>query len=122
FGTVCAGSIGHATLSVCNTGAADLSVTGLSSSNPAFAVTTPSGGFPIKIAPGSCFPLDVTFTPSGVGPQSATLTISSDDPANPTVGVSATGQSAAGSLGLSPNQLFPPTVIQSVGPCRSSRP
>jgi Abnormal spindle-like microcephaly-assoc'd, ASPM-SPD-2-Hydin len=122
FGTACAGSIGHATLNVCNTGGADLKVTGISSSNPAFAVTAPSGGFPIVIHPGACFPFDVTFTPSGVGSQSATITISSDDPAHPTVGVPATAQSAAGSLGLSPNQLFPPTVIQSVGPCRSSRP
>jgi hypothetical protein len=122
FGAACAGSVGHATLNVCNTGGADLSVTGISSSNPAFAVTAPSGGFPIVIHPGACLPFDVTFTPSGVGLQSGTITISSDDPAHPTVGVPATGQSAAGSLGLSPNQLFPPTVIQSVGPCRSSRP
>ncbi|HJP94025.1 MAG TPA: choice-of-anchor D domain-containing protein [Pyrinomonadaceae bacterium] len=122
FGTACAGSIGHATLNVCNTGGADLKVTGISSSNPAFAVTTPSGGFPVVIHPGACFPFDVTFTPSGTGPQSGTITISSDDAAHPTVGVPATGQSAAGSLGLSPNQQFPPTVIQSVGPCRSSRP
>jgi len=122
FGAVCTGTIGHATLNICNTGAADLKVTGISSSNPAFAVTTPSGGFPILLAPGSCIPLDATFTPSGVGPQSATITISSDDPAHPSVAVTATAESAAGSLGLSPNQLFAPTVIQSVGPCRSPRP
>jgi len=122
FGQVCAGTVGHATLTVCNTGAADLSVTGIASSNPAFAVTTPSGGFPIKVSPGACFPFDVTFTPSGVGPQSATLTVSSDDPAHPSVGVTATAQGAAGTLGLSPNQLFPPTVIQSVGMCASPRP
>jgi hypothetical protein len=122
FGTACAGSVGHQTLNVCNTGGADLKVTGISSSNPAFAVTTPSGGFPVVIHPGACFPFDLAFTPSGAGPQSATITISSDDPAHPTVAVPATARSAAGSLGLSPNQQFPPTVIQSVGPCRSSRP
>ena len=122
FGTTCAGSIGHATLNVCNTGGADLKVTGISLSNPAFAVTTPSGGFPVVIHPGACFPFDVSFTPSGAGPQSATITISSDDPAHPAVSVPATARSAAGSLGLSPKQQFPPTVIQSVGPCRSSRP
>jgi hypothetical protein len=122
FGTVCSGDVGHQTLTVCNTGLGNLKVTGIASSNPAFAVTTPTGGFPIVIAPGSCFPFEVTFTPSGAGPQSATITISSDDPAHPAVGVQASAQSAAGTLGLSPNLLFPPTVIQSLGPCHSSKP
>jgi len=122
FGTVCAGSVGHVTLNVCNTGNASLSVTGISSSNPRFAVIAPSGGFPVVISAGSCFPFEVTFTPAGVGPQNATLTISSDDPSNPSVTVQATARSAAGSLGLSHNITFSPTVIQSLGPCQSSRP
>jgi len=122
FGTVCAGSIGRTTLNVCNTGGGPLSVSAISSSNPArFAVTTPSGGFPIVINPGSCFPFEVTFTPAGIGPQTATLTISSDDPSTPSANVPATAQSGAGALGLSPDLQFPPTVIQSIGPCQSSK-
>ncbi|HSB08842.1 MAG TPA: choice-of-anchor D domain-containing protein [Blastocatellia bacterium] len=122
FGSVCAGAIGRATLNVCNTGSGNLTMTATSSSNPQFAVTTPSGGFPIVISPGSCFPFEVTFTPSGIGAQTATLTISSDDLFVPSVAVQATAEAAAGSLGLSSNQRFVPTVIQSVGPCQSSRP
>jgi hypothetical protein len=122
FGTVCAGSIGRETLNICNTGSGDLSVSSITSSNPAFAVTTPSGGFPIVISPGSCFPFEVTFTPTGVGPQTATLSIASDDPTTPTANAQATAQGGAGSLGLSPNQLFPPTVVQSLGRCRSLNP
>ena len=122
FGTICAGTVGRATLNVCNTGAGELSVSSITSSNPRFAVTAPSGGFPIVIGPGSCFPFEVTFTPTGVGPQAATLTIASDDPLNPSIAVQATGQGAAGSLGLSANQLFEPTVIHSLGPCHSFKP
>jgi len=122
FGSVCAGGIGRETLNICNTGNASLSVSGISSSNPKFAVIPPSGGFPVVISAGSCFPFEVTFIPFGVGPQTATLTISSDDPSTPSVTVPATAQSAAGSLGLSPNLRYSPTVIQSLGPCQSSKP
>ena len=122
FGTVCAGSVGHATLTICNTGVGPLSISGITSSNPTFWITPPSGGFPVTIAPGACFPIDVTFNPATVGPQTATLTIASDDPMNPSVGVQATATGGAGTLGLSPNQSFPPTVIQSVGMCHSQKP
>lgn len=122
FGSVCAGSVGRATLNICNTGNAALSVSSISSSNPRFAVIAPSGGFPVVISPGSCFPFEVTFTPAGIGPQTATLTISSDDPSTPSVTVQATGLSAAGVLGLSTNVQLSPTVIQSLGPCNSSKP
>lgn len=122
FGTVCAGSNAHATLNVCNTGDDVLTVSGISSSNSAFTVTTPSSGFPIVISPGSCFPFEVTFTPAGAGPQTATLTVSSDDPTHPSLNVQATAQSAAGTLGLSPNVRFSPTVIHSLGPCESEKP
>ena len=123
FGKVCIGSTGRATLNVCNTGDGNLTVSSISSSNPSvFAVTAPSAGFPIVISPGACFPFEVTYKPSGIGPQTGTLTISSDDPAHPSVNVQATGQSAGGLLGLSPNVRFSPTVIQSLGPCQSAKP
>ena len=121
FGSVCAGSTGRATLNVCCTGSPSLSVSGITSSNPRFAITTPSGGFPVVISPGACFPFEVTFTPTGSGPQTATLTIASDDAAHPTVTVQATAQGGAGLPGLSANQRFSPTVIQSLGPCPSAR-
>jgi hypothetical protein len=97
-------------------------VTGIASSDPRFAVTPPSGGFPVVIAPGSCFPFQVTFTPTGAGPPSATFTVSSDDPSTPSVVVAATAQTGTGLPALSANQLFPPTVIQSLSSCRSPRP
>jgi hypothetical protein len=122
FGSTCVGTAGRQMLNVCNTGNASLSINFISSSNPRFAVTTPSGGFPVIIAPGSCFPFEVTFIPAGLGTQIAALTVASDDPSTPSVTVAATATGEAGSLGLSPNLRFLPTVIQSVGACSSSRP
>lgn len=122
FGTTCAGTVGRTTLNVCNTGSANLFVNNISLSNLQFAVTTPSGGYPVVISPGSCFPFEVTFTPAASGLQTATLTITSDDPTTPSLAVSATAQSEAGALGLSPNLTFDPTVIQSIGNCHSARP
>jgi hypothetical protein len=122
FGSVCAGSIGHETLNICNTGSVSRHVSAITSSNPQFTIVAPSGGFPVAINPGACFPFEVLFTPAGSGPQTANLTISSDDPANPSITVQATAQSGAASIGLSPNLRFSPTVIHSLGPCQSVKP
>jgi len=122
FGNVCAGPASRSTLSVCNTGGGSLSISGITSSNAQFAVTTPSGGFPIVIAPGSCFPFEVSFAPAAPGPQTANLTIASDDPTTPSLAVTATARGETGSLGLSPNVLLSPTVIHNLGSCKSPRP
>ncbi|MGB9181728.1 MAG: choice-of-anchor D domain-containing protein [Pyrinomonadaceae bacterium] len=122
FGSVCGGATGHATLNVCNTGAAIRSINSISSNNPQFTIITPSGGYPVALNPGSCFPFEVTFTPTASGPQTATLTVSSDDPATPSLAVAATAQGEAGSLGLSSDLRFVPTVIQSLGNCHAPRP
>ncbi len=122
IGTVCAGAIGRATLTVCNTGTVTRTVNSISSNNAQFTVTAPSGSFPVTIGPGACFPFEVTFTPSALGSQTATLTVSSDDPATPSLAVAAIAQSETGAVGLSGDLRFSPTVIQSVGSCQSSRP
>lgn len=82
FPEVCSLTPVVATLNVCNSGGAPLTVFPITSSSPAFAVVTPSGGFPLSVAAGSCLPVQVQFTPPGLGPASGTLTIPSDDPAN----------------------------------------
>jgi hypothetical protein len=51
-------------------------------------VTAPSSGFPVSIGPGSCFPFQVVFNPPGAaGAQTGTLSIASNDPANPSTAV-----------------------------------
>ena len=46
FTATCLGTAALADLNVCNTGSADLLVSGISSSNAAFQVQNPSSGFP----------------------------------------------------------------------------
>lgn len=91
LGEVCVGSEAHGTLDVCNTSKGSLIVSAVTSSNPEFSVTTPSGGFPVAISHDFCFPFQVSFTPSAAGPRSATISILSNDPNFPTVQVSAAG-------------------------------
>lgn len=85
----CVGDGATATLDVCNTGDGDLVVDSIGSSNPRFAVTTPSSGFPVTIGPDFCFPFEVTFDPIAAGAQSATLTVVNNDPETPNVAVNA---------------------------------
>ncbi len=91
LGDVCVGSVGAATLDVCNTGKADLIVYGVASSDPEFSVTAPLAGYPVTISPDFCFPFQARFAPGAPGPDSATLTISSNDPNNPLFDVDAAG-------------------------------
>jgi hypothetical protein len=91
LGDVCMGSTGSAELNVCNTGNSDLVVQTLTSSNPEFSVAMPSSGYPVAISPDFCFPFEVQFTPTSTGAKTSTLTIVSNDPANPSVTAQATG-------------------------------
>ena len=98
FGESCATSATTKVLNVCNTGSADLVVSGITSSDPLFSVAAPSSGFPLAISPDFCFPFQVTFNATTPGPKSATLTVASNDPAAPTVPVNVSarvGQSTA---------------------------
>lgn len=96
FPDTCLGSSSTAVATVCNTGKADLIVNAITSSNALFSVATPSSGYPVTIAPGSCFPFQVKFTPTSTGLQTGVLTVPSNDPVTPSakVSVSGTGGSA----------------------------
>jgi hypothetical protein len=87
FPESCGLTVQTATLNVCNTGGAPLTVSPITSSSPRFVVTTPIGGYPITVAAGACYPFQVAFTPTGPGAASGTLTIPSDDPSNLSVTV-----------------------------------
>jgi hypothetical protein len=87
----CVGSTNTATLNVCNTGDQDLQVTQISSSDPEFVAVSPSSGYPVIISPDFCFPFQVRFAPTSVGSKASILTISSNDPRNPSTTVSAVG-------------------------------
>ena len=92
LGQTCVSATGTGTLNVCNTGKSDLIVSAIASSNPRFAVTAPSSGFPVTISHDFCFPFQVTLQPTAKGPQSGTLTISSNDPLKPSVAIQVSGE------------------------------
>jgi M6 family metalloprotease-like protein len=91
FPDTCVGSTDHQSLSICNTGRADLEVEGIASSSTQFSVTEPSSGYPVIISPDFCFPFQVAFAPTSPGSKSATLTITSNNPADPEVEIQAFG-------------------------------
>jgi Abnormal spindle-like microcephaly-assoc'd, ASPM-SPD-2-Hydin/CARDB len=110
FGNACLAGTVRQTLEVCNTGNANLSVASITSSDPQFVVSTPSAGYPVVVSPDFCFPFQVRLTPTSAGAKSATLTITSDDPAHPTITVAATGTGGTGQVLVSPNPLTFGTV------------
>jgi hypothetical protein len=90
FGAVCRGAFRDLALTLFNGGRCTLSVTGIVSSAPEFAAPQVNA-LPLTIAPGVAIEVPVRFAPTSLGPKSATITVTSDDPAGPrTVPVSGT--------------------------------
>lgn len=92
FGTVTVGSSStSAPVVISNTGTATLNITSMTSNMPDFVPTAC-----LSVLAGQTCSFTVTFTPSAGGPQSATLTIASNDPARPSVTISMTGTGIVG--------------------------
>ena len=94
FGNVIVGATADRTLTVRNTGAAPLAVSGITSDNPRFTVTTPTT---FSILPGGQQSVTVRFSPSALGSANGILTIKSNDTANPEAPVALSG------TGVDPN-------------------
>jgi|GEM_PF-1500815 len=92
YGDVFVGFVSVLSVSVTNTGSADLDVTGIAlgmGSSGDFAVT--SGPESIVLGPGANVTVWVTYSPLDEGPDSGTLVIESDDTDEPVVTVSLLG-------------------------------
>ncbi|MEP7344992.1 MAG: choice-of-anchor D domain-containing protein [Gemmatimonadaceae bacterium] len=99
FGNVCLGSFVDRELVVNNRGPCPLRVNGITSSSPVFI---PPGVtfYPLVVSAGGSVALPIRFQPAGLGPASASLTITSNDPGGPkTVRVS--GNAPAPRLSIS---------------------
>jgi FtsP/CotA-like multicopper oxidase with cupredoxin domain len=95
FGTVAVGSSStSAAVVISNSGTATLNITSMLVSGPNATdfVPTPCS----SVLAGQTCSFTVTFTPSAGGPESATLTIASNDPAHPTILISMTGTGIVG--------------------------
>ena len=76
-------------LPVSNIGAAALTITSITSSNPQFTLVSPS--LPLTIAAGGQSQIAVRFAATSAGVQSGTLTLASNDPATPSASVALRG-------------------------------
>ena len=83
FGDVCVGAFSDQPLTLSNSGAVPLTITAITSSSPEFDRRPACDTFPIVIAAGDSADVQIRFQPTSFGPKSATLTVTSDDPAEP---------------------------------------
>jgi len=91
FGIVSVGSQASRTFGLFNVGSADVHVTSVArtAGSAAFTVVGPSA---FTIPPGGQVDVQVQFAPTSYGPQTATFTVTSDDPQQPTINVPASGE------------------------------
>lgn len=121
FGNVCPGTLAEKTLKVCNVGKCNINVASAAFDPPCADFQIIKNPFPAAVSPDSCLDLVIRFTPTSIGPKSCTLVIDSDA-INPSISVTVTANTPAPRIDVPPDLCFPPTVIQSIGPCSSAKP
>jgi hypothetical protein len=106
FGSVTIGSKGTSTFSIGNSGSSDLTVSVITLSGAEFGIS--GVATPKTISAGQSVPVSVTFTPTTAGTVPGSITVTSNDPTNPTTTVSLTGTGSttpAGQLTANPTSL-----------------
>ena len=107
FGDVCSGDSKTTQLQIFNTGIDDLMVFGVARVSGSADINVTSGpAFPAIVAPGSHIDYDITCTPSSVGPRSAVIRITSNDPDRPTVDITHTCDAPAPDVRVSGSGAF----------------
>lgn len=104
FGRCCVGSFKDEPLILSTSGRCTLTVTGISSSSGEFVVPEVLS-YPLTVEPGNSLEVPVRFRPASLGAKTATITVTSDDPANPhTIDVS--GDAPPGKLAVTGSTYF----------------
>ena len=104
FGKICVGSFADEALILNNRAPCPLSITGISSSSTQFIVPE-ALTYPLTIAPGTSLSVPVRFEPTSRGPETATITVTSDDPAGPH-SVAVSGDAPLGRLTVAGSTVF----------------
>lgn len=104
FGNCCAGSFADQGLTLHNNGPCQLSIQAISSSSPEFSAPTVTS-YPLIVAAGASITAPIRFQPTVLGPASATITVTSDDPTGPKV-VAVSGNAPPGQLAVTGSTFF----------------
>jgi hypothetical protein len=103
FGSIVVGSQGASSLTISNTGGSDLTISGVAIAGTGFGfsgITTPK-----VISAGQSSAVSLSFSPTTAAAATGSLTITSNDPANPTMTVALSGTGTAAPTGtLQANQ------------------
>jgi hypothetical protein len=102
FGSVEVGAGGQGTLSIMNSGPVPLSVSGVMSSSPEFAL---GSQVPTVVQPGQTRTIQVTFRPAAAAGYTANLTFQTNDPSHPTVSVPMEGAGVPPSITWTPQSI-----------------
>src|SRR5262249_16605670 len=98
-------------LTLRNSGSAAVTISSVATTGE-FAQSNGCGG---SLAPGAGCTVSVTFTPSGMGARSGTLTLTDDAPDSPQI-VPLSGSGGIGTVALSPpNLTFGETIVDTTG-------
>jgi hypothetical protein len=97
FGSVSVGTTGTNNLSLSNTGATDLTVSVVTVTGTEFGVTGVTT--PKAISSGQSVPLSLSYRPTAAGGSTGSLSITSNDPTNPTMTVALSGTGSAKAVG-----------------------
>jgi Abnormal spindle-like microcephaly-assoc'd, ASPM-SPD-2-Hydin len=113
FHATCIGCFTDEPLILNNSGKCTLTVTSITSSSGDFLVAEVLA-FPLTIGQGDSLPIPIRFAPTSFGAKSATITVSSNDPAGlHTIGVSGVAPAPALSLVIADHGAFSATCVGS---------
>jgi hypothetical protein len=104
FGKVCIGSFTDEPLLLSNSGDCMLSISTITSTSLEFLLPQVLS-YPIQIGPGDSLPVPLRFQPESFGPKSATITVSSNDPAGP-ASVAVSGDAPSGKIAVTGSTCF----------------
>jgi hypothetical protein len=104
FGKVCVGSFADQQLIFSNSGECALSISAITSSSIEFLMPqVPS--YPIRIGAANCLPFPIRFQPTSLGKKTATISVSSDDPASPAT-ICVSGEAPPGKIAVTGSTCF----------------
>jgi photosystem II stability/assembly factor-like uncharacterized protein len=104
FGKACVNHFADKDLTLNNSGRCTLTITNIASSSTDFAVPMVIS-YPLKVAAGASMQIPIRFQPTSFGAKSATLTVTSDDPAGPQ-SVTVSGEAPSGKLAVTGSAEF----------------